>query len=86
MWGYLVNITEVQVFSVGLILECMNEGWISGSEPCFSQYLVLLSVLALEMEAEIYDSQNHTDITSQVNAPGNVVPGSIFVKEYLGTF
>lgn len=61
----------------------MNEGWICGTETRLRQQLILLGVLALEMEAEVDNSGNHTGIARQVNTPGDVVPRCICVKEYL---
>lgn len=64
----------------------MNEGWISGTETCLSQQLILLGVLALEMEAEVDNGGNHTGIASQMDTPGNVVSWGIRIKEHLRTF
>lgn len=84
--AYLVDIAEVQVLPVCLVFESMNEGWISGTETCLSQQLILLGVLTLEMEAEVDNGENHTSIASQMDTPSNVVSWGICVKEHLRTF
>ena len=61
----------------------MNQVRISSSESRLSQELILLGVLALEVEPEVDDSGDHAGVAGEVDTPGDVVPRGISVKEYL---
>lgn len=83
--GCSIDITEVQVLSVCLILECMNKVRVGCSEPGFGYYLVFFSVFTLKVEAKEDHSGDHACITGEVNTPGNVVTRSVPIKKHLRT-
>jgi hypothetical protein len=80
---YLINISEVHVLLICLILESVDQVRISSTKSRLSQELILLGVLALEIEPEVDDSGDHAGVAGEVDTPGNVVPRGISVKEYL---
>lgn len=58
----LEHIAEIDILAISLILESVNEIWISGIQSLLSNHLILLFILSDKIEAQENHGSCHTSV------------------------